>query len=155
MDGRRVTESARSTGPGQFRAIHAAVGAKTYRVLPEFKVAIADLHSFLLDLRLWLDQAELTIRASPGGSRRQLEHDWLDALTPSTTAAIGVLYDRFDAVARTIEPELVPMHQGFGRRHLHPLILAAPFVYRTPRRKPLGYAGDYEMVNMMMRDGPL
>jgi extracellular factor (EF) 3-hydroxypalmitic acid methyl ester biosynthesis protein len=50
-----------------------------------------------------------------------------------------------------VEPEFVPVHQAFGRRLLHPLILAAPFVYRT-LHKPLGYAGDYEMVNMLMRD---
>ncbi len=46
-------------------------------------------------------------------------------------------------------PDLVPVHQAFGKRHLHPLILGSPFVYRT-LQKPLGYAGDYEMVNMMM-----
>ena len=45
----------------------------------------------------------------------------------------------------------MPAHQAFGRRQLHPLILASPFVYRT-LQKPLGHAGDYEMVNMIMRD---
>jgi extracellular factor (EF) 3-hydroxypalmitic acid methyl ester biosynthesis protein len=125
--------------------------SKTYRVLPEFKVVIADIHAFLLDLRLWLEQVELVIRASPAGSRSALEREWLEALTPSTTAAIAALYERFDQVARLLDPECVPAHQAFGRRQLHPLILAAPFVYRT-LQKPLGYAGDYEMVNMMVRD---
>jgi extracellular factor (EF) 3-hydroxypalmitic acid methyl ester biosynthesis protein len=124
---------------------------KTYHVLPEFKVVIADIHSFLLDLRSWLEQIELTIRSNPAGSRSALERQFMEALTPNTTAAIAELYDRFDQVARKIEPDFVPVHQAFGRRHLHPLILAAPFVYRT-LQKPLGYAGDYEMVNMMMRD---
>src|SRR6266481_3003906 len=30
-----------------------------YRVLPEFKVVIADMQTFLMDLRLWLEQVEL------------------------------------------------------------------------------------------------
>ena len=124
---------------------------KTYKVLPEFKVVIADLHTFLSDLRHWLEQVELAIRASPAGSRLALEREWMEAITPATTGAIAALYDRFDRVARTVEPDLVPAHQAFGRRHLHPLILASPFVYRT-LQKPLGYAGDYEMVNMMLRD---
>ena len=124
---------------------------KTYRVLPEFKVVIADIHTFLSDLRHWLEQVELAIRASPAGSRLALEREWMEAITPATTAAIATLYDRFDQVARSIEPDSVPAHQTFGRRLLHPLILASPFVYRT-LQKPLGYAGDYEMVNMMMRD---
>jgi extracellular factor (EF) 3-hydroxypalmitic acid methyl ester biosynthesis protein len=124
---------------------------KTYRVLPEFKVVIADIHSFLLDLRNWLEQVELVVRSSPADSRRALEREWMEALTPGATEAIGALYDRFNTVASRIEPELAPVHQAFGKRQLHPLILASPFVYRT-LVKPLGYAGDYEMVNMMMRD---
>jgi extracellular factor (EF) 3-hydroxypalmitic acid methyl ester biosynthesis protein len=124
---------------------------KTYRVLPEFKAVIADIHSFLVDLRHWLEQVELTIRANPSGSRSALEREWMEALTPQTTDAIGTLFDRFEQVARKVEPEGVAVHQAFGRRLIHPLILAAPFVYRT-LQKPLGYAGDYEMVNMMMRD---
>jgi extracellular factor (EF) 3-hydroxypalmitic acid methyl ester biosynthesis protein len=124
---------------------------KSYRVLPEFKIVIADIHSFLLDLRNWMDQVELTLRSTPNGSQIAREHDLMDAITPGTNAAIGDLYDRFDHVAREIEPEFVPVHQAFGRRQLQPLIQAAPFVYRT-LQKPLGYAGDYEMVNMMMRD---
>jgi extracellular factor (EF) 3-hydroxypalmitic acid methyl ester biosynthesis protein len=39
----------------------------------------------------------------------------------------------------------------FARRQLHSLLLCAPFLHRT-YRKPLGYAGDYEMVNMISRD---
>ena len=123
----------------------------TYRILPEFKVVIADIHSFLMDLRSWLEQIELGIRSSPAGSRVELERKAMEVLTPHTTNAIAALFDRFEAVARTVEPDFVPAHQAFGRRQLHPLILASPFVYRT-LQKPLGHAGDYEMVNMIMRD---
>jgi extracellular factor (EF) 3-hydroxypalmitic acid methyl ester biosynthesis protein len=37
------------------------------------------------------------------------------------------------------------------KRQIHPLVLCSPFIYRA-FEKPLGYAGDYEMVNMMLRD---
>jgi SAM-dependent methyltransferase len=36
----------------------------------------------------------------------------------------------------------------YAKRLLHPLVLCAPFMHRT-FEKPLGYAGDYEMVRMM------
>lgn len=124
---------------------------KSYQVLPDFKAVIADIHSFLLDLRTWLEQIELTIRSTPGGSRSALEREWMEGLTPETTAAIASLFDRFEQVAAKVEPEFEPVHQALGRRMLHPLILASPFVYRT-LQKPLGYPGDYEMVNMIMRD---
>jgi extracellular factor (EF) 3-hydroxypalmitic acid methyl ester biosynthesis protein len=91
------------------------------------------------------------VRASPSGSRAALEREWMEAITPQTTAMIAELFNRFEQVACKVEPEFVPVHQALGRRMLHPLILAAPFVYRT-LHKPLGYAGDYEMVNMIVRD---
>jgi extracellular factor (EF) 3-hydroxypalmitic acid methyl ester biosynthesis protein len=50
-----------------------------------------------------------------------------------------------------VAPELLPSHRTYAKRQLHPLILCSPFAYRT-YHKPLGYAGDYEMVNMILRD---
>ncbi|MGH7972575.1 MAG: hypothetical protein ACREIC_28000, partial [Limisphaerales bacterium] len=35
-----------------------------YRILPEYKVIIADMQTYLSDLKLWLDQVELGIRSS-------------------------------------------------------------------------------------------
>ena len=42
--------------------------------------------------------------------------------------------------ALQVEPELAPMHRTFTQSALHPLLLRAPFVFRT-YTKPLGYAG--------------
>jgi len=124
---------------------------KLYRLLPEYKVAIVDLQTFLTDLRLWLEQVEVGIRAAPGADRIQLEREAVQRLQPSVVPAINNLFERFEEVAQRVEPDLVPAHQAFGKRLVHPLLLGSPFVYRT-YAKPLGYAGDYEMVNMMFRD---
>jgi extracellular factor (EF) 3-hydroxypalmitic acid methyl ester biosynthesis protein len=43
------------------------------------------------------------------------------------------------------------LHRAYAQTALHPLVLRAPFVYRT-FAKPLGYAGDYEMVNQILGD---
>jgi extracellular factor (EF) 3-hydroxypalmitic acid methyl ester biosynthesis protein len=43
----------------------------------------------------------------------------------------------------------IEKHCAFARSELHPHLLHAPFAART-FHKPLGYAGDYEMVNMML-----
>ena len=40
---------------------------------------------------------------------------------------------------------------SFTERQLHPLLLCCPFMYRI-FAKPLGYAGDYEMMNMIVRN---
>jgi extracellular factor (EF) 3-hydroxypalmitic acid methyl ester biosynthesis protein len=124
---------------------------KLYRVMPEYKVVLADLQTFLTDLRLWLEQVELGIRSSPSGDRIKLEQDTVRELTPSIVPSIAHLFESYEQVALRIEPDLIPAHRAFGKRQLHPLLLSSPFVYRT-YAKPLGYAGDYEMVNMMFRD---
>ncbi len=124
---------------------------KLYRVRPEYKVAIADLQTFLTDVHLWLDQVELGIRSAPAGDRLELERETVHQLGKSIVPAIQSLFDRFEVIAQAIEPELQPAHRAFGKRQLHPLLLCSPFVYRT-FHKPLGYAGDYEVVNMMFRD---
>jgi extracellular factor (EF) 3-hydroxypalmitic acid methyl ester biosynthesis protein len=122
-----------------------------YKILPEFKVVVADMESLLTDMRLWMDQVELAIRSSPNGERVQMEKEAARELAASAIPAIEALGDRFEEVAATLEPELRPAHIHFCRRHLHPVLLCAPFSYRT-FQKPLGYAGDYEMVNMIVRE---
>jgi extracellular factor (EF) 3-hydroxypalmitic acid methyl ester biosynthesis protein len=53
--------------------------------------------------------------------------------------------------AAMVEQEAAAAHRAFAQAALHPLILRAPFVFRT-FSKPLGYAGDYQMVNQILGD---
>jgi extracellular factor (EF) 3-hydroxypalmitic acid methyl ester biosynthesis protein len=123
---------------------------RVYRVLPEFKVVVADLHAFLSDLRLWLGQRELG--ASLKGSDLTVEPaaEELRALQDQALEAISLLHERFEEIADGVDEEWRPAHEYFARRHLHPLVLCSPFGHRA-YHKPLGYAGDYEMVNMIVR----
>ena len=124
---------------------------KLYKVSPEFKVIIADLQTFLTDLRLWLEQIELGLRAAPPNQRRDLEQKISGELAPSILPLLTNFFEKFENVLRNTETELLSAHQNFARRQLHPLLLCSPFLHRC-FMKPLGYAGDYEMVNMMLRE---
>src|SRR6266496_5946205 len=62
---------------------------KLYLVSREYKVVIADLHSFLNDLRLWIDQVELNIRAAPGPNRAQLEQEIASELRDSMVPPVN------------------------------------------------------------------
>lgn len=121
----------------------------TYRVVPEFKVVIADMQTYLTELQLWLDQTEMNIRASiPAGTA--IENSLVNQLAEPVIRSIDVFIDQFEAIATRLDAELHPVHRAYLRRHLHSLLLSAPFADRA-FRKPLGYAGDYEMVDMMLR----
>ena len=124
---------------------------KIERILPTFKAAVADLQTMLMDLRRWLEQVELGIRSEPGGDRAAIERQVIAELEDPILPTVGSWFSRFDDISEKVDEELRPVHRAFAKRLLHPHVLCSPFVYRT-YHKPLGYAGDYEMVNMILRD---
>lgn len=121
-----------------------------YLLKPEFKEVVADLQNFLSELRVWFDQIEMDIRSSPSADRRQLERQVIDELAPLAIQGIDSFIERFEQIVAELPENLRPVHRLHFRRQLHPLILCSPFAYRA-FHKPLGYAGDYEMVAMMLR----
>ena len=124
---------------------------RLYRVRPEFKVAVADMQTFLADLRLWLEQVELEIRSAPSGNRLEMEQRAMHEIGSQMVPAFDAMHERLESVSEGLEAEVRPVHQNFSKRQLHSLVMCSPFAYRT-YHKPLGYAGDYEMVNMILRD---
>lgn len=124
---------------------------KTFKILPEFKIAVADLQMYLFDLRHWMDQVEYGVSGKPASERAAAERQAILELREPVLPALGRMFERFEEACGRIERDLRPAHQSYVKRQLHPLVLCAPFMCRT-FQKPLGYAGDYEMVSMMMRD---
>lgn len=134
----------------EFEAFLAEWG-KIQSVSPAFKAVVADMETFLVDLRRWLEQVELGIRSIPSGNVEAMEREVLSQLGTAVVPPIDHLFGRFEALANSLDPSLQPIHRNYMRRQLHPLVLCAPFPHRT-FQKPLGYAGDYEMVNMILGD---
>lgn len=124
---------------------------RSYCLLPDYKIAVADLYSFLTELRFWLKHRQFV---ALDASDREMEprlRELAQRLEPKVTSALWELFQRYEAAAARLDPELVPVHYRFGRQQLHSLLLCSPFVRRS-FQKPLGYSGDYEVVNMMFRD---
>jgi extracellular factor (EF) 3-hydroxypalmitic acid methyl ester biosynthesis protein len=124
---------------------------RIHSILPEYKVVLSDMQNYFVDLRRWMEQVEFGIRSSPLRDGLQLEREVIQELVPTVLPSIDALFARFEEVADKVLPELLPFHRTYAKRQLHPLVLCSPFAYRT-YHKPLGYAGDYEMVNMILRD---
>jgi extracellular factor (EF) 3-hydroxypalmitic acid methyl ester biosynthesis protein len=120
-------------------------------ILPQYKVVLADMQNYFMDLKRWLEQVELGIRSSPSADRLKTELEVIHDLAPTILPTIDSLFTRFEDVADEVPDDLLPFHRSYAKRQLHPQVLCSPFAYRT-YQKPLGYAGDYEMVNMILRD---
>ena len=121
------------------------------KVLPEFKMIVLDIQSYLSDLKLLLEQFEISIVTHPSRHRSEIEPQIFHDLAPAILSNIDAMHERFEEVARRVEPELRGPYQALVHRQLHPLFLCAPFGHRT-YHKPLGYAGDYEIMNMIHRN---
>ncbi len=120
-------------------------------IMPNYRLAVSTAGNFLEELSQWLGQGEIVAgineRNTPGGLIREFVADVEGVVLPK----LYQLFSDFEEWAKRLDPAQVFVHKEFARRELHPLILCSPFLHRT-YTKPLGYAGDYEMVNMMFRD---
>lgn len=120
------------------------------QVEPNFKLITADLQSLLVGLQRWMEHADLGLRTSTAEELQELEVETLSNLEGRLSEQFNEAIGDFEAEARNIPKEEQSAHKFYVRRQIHPLFLCSPFAYRT-FYKPLGYAGDYEMVNMMLR----
>jgi len=125
--------------------------SKVEQVSPEIKIIVSDMQALLREIRRWLEQVELSLRTAPPSERSKMELTFIEKLNSLVLPVTEGLFSRFESLAVTIQEDVRAVHRAYTRRQLHPLILCSPFMYRT-FHKPLGYAGDYEMVNMIIRD---
>ncbi|HJT23093.1 MAG TPA: hypothetical protein VJ873_00840, partial [bacterium] len=100
---------------------------KIRMVTDEFKVVVADMQTFLMDMRRWLEQVELSIRSEPSGDRNQLERDAIQKLRDSITPSVGTLFERFEGITSRVSDELQSIHRSYSRRQIHPILLCSPF----------------------------
>lgn len=126
-----------------------------FSISRDYQVAVSQMRSFLSDVSRWVDQADMAATLPKDAEGRLRDDVFFEIAAPLMRRVRGCI-DRLEEVARAVPEDLAPSHRTFAQTAIHPLILRAPFVYRA-FAKPLGYAGDYEMVNQMLgdpRDGP-
>ncbi|NNC87519.1 MAG: class I SAM-dependent methyltransferase [Akkermansiaceae bacterium] len=124
---------------------------RAHEVDANFKLTVADMQNLLIGLQRWLEQIDLDIRATATMDRVTLEREVINQLETRVIEEVAPLMTGFEDAVRNVQDGREATHKFYVRRQIHPLVLCSPFTYRT-FHKPLGYAGDYEMVNMMVRD---
>ena len=126
---------------------------KRYRISQEFKVQVTDIQAFLVATRQWLEQVEFDLGISRDRRQPEQKFEALENIARHVISAFNAQHERFEELAYAIPEEHYGAHQEFVRRLWQPLFLCSPFGQRT-FYKPLGYAGDYEMMNMIHRNRP-
>lgn len=120
-------------------------------VKPAFKAWVADLHGYLALTKEFLGEEEQAIASDDQLTRLETEKQYLAELAPRFVADMVRLYEQLPPlVAELTEPEHT-VYRAYFRLHVLPLLNESPLLRRS-FEKPLGYAGDYEMMNMLYRD---
>jgi extracellular factor (EF) 3-hydroxypalmitic acid methyl ester biosynthesis protein len=118
---------------------------------PQFQVTVNRLKNFLVELARWLEGTELTLGQQAGVHRQPLPRELFDEVYHRTADRLASLFNDFEVVAAKVDREHHAVHKNFAQRELHPLTMVSPWVHRC-YSKPFGYAGDFEMLNMTLRD---
>jgi len=122
-----------------------------YAIRPSYRLTISRIRAFLSDISRLLDQVDVAADAKSMDSSSDMQRELFEEIEKPIVPKIEELLNLFEIEASQIPPEEVSAHKTFAHHELHPLFLCSPYVHRI-YTKPLGYAGDYEMVNMMLRD---
>ncbi len=123
-----------------------------HQLAPRYQIAVGELRSFLSELNRWVEQVDAGALPTTGNSeKKKLHNDYFRALSLPVVSRLDTLFKNFENEAKKIDDDSLAIHKIFAQTDLHPLMMRSPFFYRS-YTKPLGYAGDYEMVNMMTRD---
>jgi len=115
----------------------------------DYQIVVNEMRAFLSEVSRWVEQVDLTENLPKTDGR--LRQDVFAELATPIMVKVKTYLDRLEGEAEQVDPEIAPVHRTYAQSALHPLLLRAPFVYRT-FTKPLGYAGDYEMVNQILSD---
>lgn len=121
------------------------------QVRPEFKAWVADVRASLEELKDFLDGEERALQVEDRLTREEKLAQYIEALRPWIVQEMTAVRQQMNELVGGFTEEEHALHKAYVRRHLLPLFSLAPFAARS-LEKPLGYAGDYEMMNMLYRD---
>ena len=127
---------------------HTARWAKDHDIRPAFRAVVADLETYLTGLETWCHQVEFGALSGSVDSGKR-EEKILNELGPIVSLEIASHFAEYERVVKTLDEEDRETHRSHLKKAVHRFILQSPFSYRC-FTKPLGYAGDYGMVNLML-----
>lgn len=121
-----------------------------FKIKQSYQVTISEFRAFLSETARWIDQADM-VDSLPRDAGGRLSDAVFEAIAEPLMIKGKAFLVRLEDEASRLPEEDSLLHRAYAQTALHPLLLRAPFVYRT-FAKPLGYAGDYEMVNQILGD---
>ena len=116
-----------------------------------FRAWVSELGGFLGTARDFLDREEQAMVAWDLATRTAVSEQLLEVVAPDVIARMNRAGQELHGLVGALDRNLHTEYRAYLHEHLGALLSRSPFLHRA-RSKPLGYAGDYEMMNMLYRD---
>ena len=118
----------------------------------DFLSWVMEIRSFLADLKSRVDEVEQRAHIMSQSGRESIIQATDMVLAPYVTARLTEFGRRAHQIVKSMpDKETLRYAKTFFRRELDEYFKYAPFIQRA-RQKPLGYAGDFEMMNQIYRN---
>jgi extracellular factor (EF) 3-hydroxypalmitic acid methyl ester biosynthesis protein len=121
------------------------------RVAPAFRVWLAEVASQLEYAQTFLDREEAEMANWDLATRQVHSDELLNAVAPDVVGAMNRAGADLHQFVGTLDKEGHEAYRVVLQRQLGRFFARSPFLSRA-MQKPLGYAGDYEMMNMLYRE---
>jgi extracellular factor (EF) 3-hydroxypalmitic acid methyl ester biosynthesis protein len=132
----------------QFRGLGLPEGPWRVPGLERFKSLIAELRLFLEDTRDQLTALEAVLpwHVSHAEHDSPAQDALIERIRSGFVSEFVRASNEIDAALRSASSSERDALRAYSERHLHDLLMLSPWMHRA-RHKPLGYPGDFELMN--------
>jgi len=113
----------------------------------EFRTTAGELRAFLQYVRTWCEAVEFGFPNNSSQKEAVLD-EFVVKSGERILSALSDFSNRLDQITYRDGAQLHSLHRHIIQTEIQPFTLCAPFVFRS-YFKPIGYAGDFAMVNFM------
>lgn len=121
------------------------------QISPQFTAWVAQLRTYLETIKQFLDQEERALEGLDQLTRHQALAQYLEEAAPVIVDRMNRAAAELGGLVADFTEEQHVVHRAFLQKHVLHLIRLSPLLRRA-HDKPCGYAGDYEIMNMLYRD---
>lgn len=122
--------------------------AKSVKISEEFQLLVAQYRDFLNEFKESLSKAEEETIGFSEEEKEKINYKILILLDPYFKEKTDKYMVQVSQICSELKEEELIVYKMYFQNHLQDLLLVAPMPKRSVE-KPLGYSGDYEMMNMI------
>jgi extracellular factor (EF) 3-hydroxypalmitic acid methyl ester biosynthesis protein len=120
-------------------------------VADAFKVWVTNFRTWLERVKAFLDAEERALENLDQFSREEALRAYLTEASPRLVSRLNQASGELVKLVSGLAEDEHPIYRSYYKAQILPLLEHSPLLRRA-HLKPLGYAGDYEMMNMLYRD---